>query len=45
MKSRNTEEEGMGPLELGRKKYQEKDYKGAVEVFTNVGRDIHVSIC
>jgi hypothetical protein len=30
-------EEGMGPLERGRRRYQQKDYSGALEAFTEVG--------
>jgi hypothetical protein len=30
-------EEGMGPLERGRRRYQQKDYPGALEAFTEVG--------
>ena len=27
----------MGPLERGRRRYQQKDYSGALEAFTEVG--------
>jgi hypothetical protein len=40
MKVLRRDEDGMGPLERGRKRYQEKDYKGAVEAFTDVSHDI-----
>jgi hypothetical protein len=30
------EEEGIGPLERGRRRYQQKDYSGALEAFTEV---------
>jgi hypothetical protein len=30
------DEEGIGPLELGRKRYQKKDYKAALDAFTKV---------
>lgn len=36
MKNFNPGEEAIGPLEYGRKRYQEKDYTGAIEAFTNV---------
>jgi hypothetical protein len=32
------DEEGIGPLELGRKRYQKKDYKAALDAFTKVAR-------
>jgi hypothetical protein len=30
------DEEGMGPLERGRRRYQKKDFAGALEAFTEV---------
>jgi hypothetical protein len=30
-------EEGIGPLERGRRRYRQKDYSGALEAFTEVG--------
>jgi hypothetical protein len=30
------DEEGMGPLERGRRRYQQKDYSGALSAFTEV---------
>jgi hypothetical protein len=31
------DEEGVNPLERGRRLYQQKDYTGALEAFSNVG--------
>jgi hypothetical protein len=36
MSKKSIDEEGMGPLERGRGRYQRKDYKGALEAFTQV---------
>jgi len=36
MPKRSIDEEGMGPLERGRGRYQRKDYKGALDAFTQV---------
>ncbi len=30
------DEEGMGPMERGRRRYQKKDFAGALEAFTEV---------
>ena len=30
------DEDGMGPLERGRRRYQQKDYSGALSAFTEV---------
>jgi hypothetical protein len=37
MANKPLDEEGMGPLEQGRGRYQRKDYTGALESFAQVG--------
>jgi hypothetical protein len=33
----SVDEEGVGPLERGRRLYQQKDYPGALKAFSDVG--------
>jgi len=37
------DEEGLSPTEKGRQRYQEKDFAGAIEAFTEVKFDIQYS--
>lgn len=43
MLEKRLEEEGMGPLEIGRRRYQKGDFKGALEGFTEVSISVLIS--